>query len=447
MTVTDEAPASIGQRLVWFLEHYRSESSSVSCPALFRIRGDLDTGRVRAAAELLTARHGSLRTTLVRRGRELVQRVHDRLPAPVRTVALPAGAEAELTRQLRAELTAPIPVDTMPVRFTLWRLGDRDAVWCVNMHHLISDAWSCGVVVDDVVRLLGAAPGTDPALRPVDWQYLDFCRWERAAADGGELRRQQEWWQARLAGIRLPVLPGRAEVVDLARPEPALAVAELPGPVGDGLRELARAERTTLFSVFLALYYLLLHSRTGQCDLTVASFFANRTRRELQHTVGFLATMLALRTAVAPAGSFRDLLAETRRTVLDAVVHQAVPAQMLSLPSLVHSPGRLNDVVFQMLPDRSPEAWEAATLPSGLEVGTFRPPQALSRFGLNLTVIPRGDRIEARLSYARNQFAPEWVERFLADFAATARAVLADPGRSLPALLGQLRPATERAAS
>jgi hypothetical protein len=38
VSVIDEVPASIGQRLVWFLEHYRSDTS-VSCPAVFRIRG------------------------------------------------------------------------------------------------------------------------------------------------------------------------------------------------------------------------------------------------------------------------------------------------------------------------------------------------------------------------------------------------------------------------
>jgi non-ribosomal peptide synthetase component F len=208
--------------------------------------------------------------------------------------------------------------------------------------------------------------------------------------------------------------------------------------VSDDLRAFARASRTTLFSVFLALYYVLLHTRTRQTDLTVASFFANRGRPELQLTVGFLANMLALRTAVDSTGSFTDLVAQTRRTVLDAVVHQAVPVQMLSLPSLLHSTGRLNDIVFQMLPDRGPKAWTPTPLPGGAEIDTFRPPQALSRFGLNLTMIPRGGRVEARLSYDRNRFEPGWTDHFLGDLAATAATVLDHPDRPLVDALGRL---------
>jgi hypothetical protein len=207
VTITDEVPASIGQRLVWFLERYRSESSSVSCPALFRIRGEVDDGRLEAVAESLVARHEALRTTLVRNGRNLVQRLHDSVPAPVRTVDLPEGAQEELTRRIAEEVTAPIPVETSPVRFTSWRLGYDERIWCVNMHHLISDAWSCGIVVDDVVQLLRGSPADPSSLRPVSWQFRDFCRWEQEAARSGELQAHQDYWNAKLRDLQLPVLP------------------------------------------------------------------------------------------------------------------------------------------------------------------------------------------------------------------------------------------------
>jgi len=427
MNTLIEIPASIGQRLVWFLEHYRSDKSSVSCPALFKIRGSFDEHLLEPALTALVERHESLRTTLARRGRGLVQQVHPTLPVALRTVTSEANPSVE------EELSAPIPVEQTPVRYTLWRLSPTERVLCINMHHLISDAWSCGIVVADLIALLsGRAP------QPMGWQYRDFSQWQHELANTGELAKHQDYWNTKLAGLELPVLPGR-DVVDVARPQPALAVAYLPGAVGDGLREFARAERTTLFSVFLSLYYLLLHSVTGQSDLTVASFFANRNRRELQQTVGFLANMLALRTRFEPTAPFRDLVTHAKRTIMDAVVHQAVPTQMLSLPSLLHSTARINDVVFQMLPDRSPESWDPTALPGGATIDTFRPPQALSRFGLNLTIIPRSDRVEARLSYAANQFEPGWADRFLESFATLSAAILTGADQPVSTLLARQR--------
>jgi hypothetical protein len=431
-----EFPASIGQRLMWFLEHYRSGSSSVSCPALFRIRGEVDPARLERALRVLSARHDALRTTVRRHGRTLVQQVHEELPAELAHRSLPEGAEHELEEQLTAELRERIPIEESPVRYVLWSLGARDRVLCVNMHHLVSDAWTCAIVIDELIELLAAGDGRAATLPSIGWQYPRFSQWQQEQSENGELAAHVDYWNTKLRGVAVPRPPRAPGASSVDRPVGALATASLPGELGDALRAFAKAERTTLFSVMLALYYVLLHQVTGATDLAVSSLFANRTRAEVQRTVGFLANMLVLRTELDPSRSFRTLLASTRATVVEAVVHQAVPCHMLPLASLLASPGRVDDVVFQMLPDRRPGAWDPSRLAAGIEIDTLRPNAGMSRFGLNLTVIPRGDRVDTRLSYAANQFEPEWAERFLAGYGALASLVLTDASRALGTLAG-----------
>ncbi|MEU7760829.1 MULTISPECIES: condensation domain-containing protein [Micromonospora] len=424
-----EIPASIGQRLMWFLAHYRAETASVNCPAGFRIRGPLDPGKLAGTVDILMRRHESLRTTLHRRGRDLVQRVHEPGPTRVEWTELPAGAEAEVQRQYAEELRAPIAVEQAPVRWHAWRIGADDHVLCANMHHLVSDAWSCGVLINDVIALLG--DGAPPA--PVGWQYRQFSAWQHEQSASGQLRADHDYWAAKLDGMRVPDLPARRP--GQGAPRPGLALHEFGDADAAALRAFAKAERTTLFPVMLGLYYLLLHTETGADDLAVASLFANRTRPEVQLTVGFFANMLVLRTRLADGGSFRDLLAATRRTVLDAVVHQGVPYQTVPVPALREAGGRVNDVVFQMLPDRAPDSWSPTAVRNGLEIDTFRPSQGLSRFGLSLTVIPRADRFDARLSYAEDQFEPAWAQDFVRRYAELAGRVLADPDAPLRRLV------------
>lgn len=407
---------------MWFLEHYRAEASSVNCPATFRIRGQLSDRRVTDTLNTLVRNHDALRTTLVRRGRELVQIVHDPAPVDVVFSRLPAGAEDELRAEHQAELRTPIPVAETPVRWHVWRLGTDDHVLCANMHHLVSDAWSCGVLINDVIAQLAGTSADRPA---AGWQYPEFTRWQHELAANGGLAAHQDYWSTKLAGMGVPAL--RERHATEAPPRPALATGELSGAAGDALRRFARAERTTLFPVMLALYYVLLRQETDQDDLAVASLFANRTRPEVQTTIGFFANMLVLRTAIPPDGSFRALVAATRRTVMDAVVHQAVPYQMIPVPGLRQAGARVNDVVFQMLPDRAPDSWSPTTVAAGLEIDTFRPSQSLSRFGLNLTVIPRADRFDIRLSYAADQFAADWAERFVARYLELAAGVSESP--------------------
>ncbi len=404
---------------MWFLGHYRAESASVNCPAAFRIHGRLDDDRIAAAVTRLERRHDALRTTLERDRRELVQVVHEEPTARIEWTSLPAGAEDELTEQYAAELRAPIAVREWPVRWHVWRLGPEDTVLAANMHHLVSDAWSCGVLIDDVLALLGAdGPAAD--LPPIGWQYPDYAAWQHGDAENGALAAHQDYWKSKLDGMRMPALPGTAA----ATGEPALALGTIPADQADALRTFAKTHRTTLFSIMLSLYYRLLHQETGQADLTVASLFANRMRPEVQKTVGFFANMLALRTTLDPDRPFTDLLRATQRTVMDAVVHQSVPYQMVPVPSLRDSGGRVDDVVFQMLPDRRPESWNPTDVGAGLRIDTFRPSQGLSRFGLNLTVIPRATGFDVRLSYTRDRFTDAWAEDFVRRYVALVPTIL-----------------------
>src|SRR5215510_7716267 len=100
------------------------------------------------------------------------------------------------------------------MRVTLWRVGDGDHMLCMNMHHLVSDAWSCGIVMQDLIKLLDAGPDGTPNLPPVRWQYSDFARWQHEQLANGEFRKHQDYWVDQLRGMQLVALPKPVEGAD-----------------------------------------------------------------------------------------------------------------------------------------------------------------------------------------------------------------------------------------
>ncbi|MEW2590362.1 condensation domain-containing protein [Micromonospora aurantiaca] len=419
-----EVPASIGQRLLWFLEHYRPDSASLNCPVVCRLHGPLDVGELQIALDRLAARHEALRTTLVRQGRNLVQHVHDPAPVRVRHVDLPDPDEETLGAAVAAEVRDNVDVSEWPVRVTLWRLGPDEHVLSVNMHHLVSDAWSCGIIVQDLIRLLEAGPDGEPDLTPIGWQYPEFAQWQHELMTRGELKPHQDYWTGQLTGLTLPDVPMRE--LDPQAPRRSYLEAEtIDRETFNRLRLLARTERTTLFTVMLSLYYLILQRETGSTDLAVASLFANRSRREVQSTVGFFANMLMLRTRIPLGASFREVVQATRRTVVDAFLHEGIPYQML--PVRFQTNGRrADDVVFQMLLTPPPGTKVTAR---GVDFDLYVPEALRSRFGLELGLIPQpGGDCRALLFYD-DQFDPEWARAFLTDYVALAVRAAGAPDR------------------
>src|SRR5262249_39628499 len=125
--------------------------------------------------------------------------------------------DAELERRMRAEFLRPFDIQALPlVRWTLFRLSEREHVLLCVEQHLVHDGWSVAVFLRELPALYASyARGEASTLPEPAVQFGDFAAWQRGWMETPEAARQLEWWKARLAGVA-PVLELPAD-----RPRPA----------------------------------------------------------------------------------------------------------------------------------------------------------------------------------------------------------------------------------
>lgn len=426
--VVHRLPASIGQRLLWFMSHYRGQQAELTCPLICRITGPLDIGPLRTALDALFARHESLRTTFTGRGPRLTQLIHPPGPTPVVERDLTGRpdvdvvARAELAEEIRAEVRA----DTWPARVTLWRLAPERYQLSMVLHHLVADSLSCGVLFRELCALLGPERGT--TLPAVTWQYRHFAEWQRDQLDGPEGARHAEYWRRQLRGIELPGLPLGPPPTGLPARR-STAAAQISPEATAAMAALARAHHTTPFAAALAVQALLVNALTGQRDIAVASLFANRSKPETARMVGFLANMVVLRVRLPRSVTFADVLRRCRGTVLGAFAHQSLPYQMLPMDEVHKDARRADDVVFQML---------AEPIRQSVQVGPLRLegviPEEGGRFDVELDLVPHSDGLRALLFHRTDRLPQGWGERYVAAYAELAESVCRAPERTPPKL-------------
>ncbi|MEV6813712.1 condensation domain-containing protein [Micromonospora sp. NPDC051296] len=433
-----QTPASVAQRLLWMIKHYRADFGALSCPLLCRLTGEVDADALDTALTGLTARHESLRTTFTGRGARLAQVVHAPDPVVARRVDLsdqPDPATAA-DQAIRAELRTGIDPTGWPSRTTLWRLGPREHVLCLNLHHLVTDAWSTGILFRDLGAFYAQATGAPAPLPPTGWQYTEFVRWQQDLLDGDGLRRHREYWRRQLADSQLPALgspatepPAAGQGALEGGPATSDVAVDLDRETVARLRALARTQRTTLFSVLLAVFYHHLHRVTGQDDLAVASMFANRSRPELRETVGLLANMVLLRARVGQAATFADLVGQAHAAAIGAFTYQDLPYQMLPLDA-VHTGGRrADDVLFNVMAEVRHRT-EAA----GVGFELLVPPGLGSRFRFELAVAPVGPAdLRAVFFHTTAAYTEAEAAAFLAGYAELAARLAAEPTAPLRA--------------
>ncbi|HKG81323.1 MAG TPA: condensation domain-containing protein, partial [Pyrinomonadaceae bacterium] len=286
------APLSFAQQRLWFFDQFEPGNAAYNLLNTVLLQGKLDTVALGKSFSEVIRRHEALRTTFdVRDGRP-VQIIAPPKPLNLQVVDITHLSEAERESVVQNLIKQQTSFDLKRgplLRITLVRLRDQEHVLLLAMHHIMSDAWSMGVLVDEVVTLYeGYVAGWEVVLPSLPIQYADFAAWQRNWLQGDVLEEQFAYWQQQLGGT-LPILELPAD-----RPRPALQTYNgstlsfsLSRPLSESLKSLCKAKGVTLFMTLLAAFKVLLYRYTGQEDLIVGSPIANRHRQELESLIGF----------------------------------------------------------------------------------------------------------------------------------------------------------------
>lgn len=327
-------PLTFAQQRLWFLDQVVPASAAYAIYEALRLAGALRVRILEQSLSQIIQRHEALRTTF----RADAGQPHQVI-APPRPVRLPVIDLAALEEDVRAravqhlaalEARRPFDLERGPLlRFTLLRLGGREHILLLTLHHIICDGWSLGILLRELSALYTAYVADQPSPLPaLPIQYADVACWQRE--QGLELEEQLAYWRQQLS--QAPTLLN----LPTDRPRPAVQSFQgarltftLPDALAQELQALCRREEVTLFMLLLAAFQVLLFRYTRQADLLIGTPIANRTRAETEGLIGLFANTLVLRTDLAGDPPICELLQRTRASALAAYEHQDLPFEQL----------------------------------------------------------------------------------------------------------------------
>ncbi|HYW21093.1 MAG TPA: amino acid adenylation domain-containing protein [Nodularia sp. (in: cyanobacteria)] len=328
-------PVSFAQQRLWFLDQLIPNNTIYNVPTVIRLTGSLNLTALEQTFNEIVDRHESLRTTFIVLDGQPLQAIAPSLTIPISVLdlqLLPDGkGELEAKRIITAEIEHPFNLSSGPLlRVKLLVLSKTEHILLLNMHHIICDDWSIGVLIRELGMLYTAsAQNQTPFLSKLPLQYADFAHWQREWLQGEVLQTQLTYWQQQLNGISMLHLPTDKPRSAIQSYEGATQFFELPKKLTDALEKLSQQEGVTFFMTLLAAFKTLLFRYTHQEDIAVGSPIANRNRSEIEGLIGFFINSLVLRSNLSGNPTFRELLDRVREVTLGAYNHQDLPFDKL----------------------------------------------------------------------------------------------------------------------
>ncbi|WP_244143197.1 condensation domain-containing protein, partial [Paraburkholderia terricola] len=430
-------PLAPAQERLWFLWKLDPRNPAYNLSRAIRLTGRLDVHALRRAFDALVARHGALRVRFVETRGIAVQHIADDAGYLWRERTL--DDPAQLRDTLRAAAREPFDLTQGPLlRVDLIALDEDRHALSIVVHHIVSDGWSQSLLVRELAALYRAAlagegAALSRALPPLKIHFGDVAAWQNEWQDGA-LADDLAYWTQRL-GVERPALE-----LPLDRPRAAVRGIEggrcrrdVDAQLADRLRELARARRTTLFTVLLGAYAALLYRYGGQPGVRIGVPSAGRQRGETEGLIGFFVNTLVIDVDVDGGMPCGALLAGLHARVLEAHAHQAAPfGRVLDALRIERDLGR--SPLFQVMFNLEQATSEAAVAMPGLVVEPEAGGTDTARFDLVLNVVDDGRGLRLMFNYAADVFDAGTVERIASQY----EAVLAQMAEGVERRVGAL---------
>ncbi len=456
-------PTSFAQQRLWFLDQLAPGNPFYNVSAALRLTGSLNLAALQQAFNQIVDRHETLRTTFIIIEGQPVQAISPTLTIPLTVIDLrdtPVGSGCPHRNQERfavqqlvtAEAKRPFNLTTGPLlRVTLLQLGEAEYLLLLNLHHIVADGWSIGVLVRELGTLYTAFVLVErfakrslqesherkvlSLLPELPIQYADFAEWQREWLQGvgtngcSPIQTQLNYWRNKLENISTLNL-----LTD--RPRPAVPTykgakqfLELPQSLSRALETLSQQEGVTLFMTLLAAFQTLLYRYTQQEDIAIGSPIANRNRSEIEGLIGFFVNSLVLRTDLSGNPTFRELLNRVREVTLVAYAHQDLPFEKL-VEELHCARDLSRHPLFQVVFSLQNTPIEVLKLP-GLTLSQFEFDSKTAKLDLEFHLWQDSESIKGQVIYSTDLFDDATITRMLGHFQTLLESIVTNPEQHL----------------
>ena len=388
----DYYPLSPSQKQLFVLQQLDPRQTGYNMIRVLSLSGEsIDIDRLDHTFKHLIARHESLRTSFHLQDEQPVQKVHDEVEFkvevyhnPLLGVRIPTGEEpgnnfgeedstgltgsqGEIDEIVKS-FVRPFDLSRAPlIRVGLVRLPGENDLLLIDIHHIISDAASHGLIARDVTRIFAGKE-----LLPLKLRYRDYVLWLHRPRQQAMLKQQEAWW--------LKTFSGDLPILNLHTDYPRPPVRSYEGDTRDfqvgkentiAMRTLAAGKKVTLNMLMLGIFHVLLSRFCGQEDITTGTSIKGRGHPDLEEIIGIFINTIPLRTYPSAEKTFWEYLEEVRETAVNAYDNQDYPFEELVKKVWNHRNSERNplfDVMFEIRamgpnPKASTEAGDAAVIP------------------------------------------------------------------------------------
>jgi amino acid adenylation domain-containing protein len=423
------------QSEIWTSCYFGGDDANRAFNLLYALDFDglLDSQAMELAIQTLVDRHESLRATFSKDGIHMT--VFKQLPIAITNLDL---SNLEKKLQINAfenytneeDLHIFDLVNGPLITVGLIKFSDVKHSLIMNIHHIICDGWSVGIILEELGIIYSALVENKKPLLPESVPFIEFAKEEQLFANSDEYKEIEKYWYT-LYEQSVPVvnLPTDNPRPPLRTYQSEHLVFALDSQLVASIKKIGLDTGTSLMTTMLAGFEVFLCQVTGQNDIVVGVPAAGQPVAGMKCLIGHCVNLLPLRSKPESNISFIDYLNTRKLELFDAYDNQQISfGHLLQNLNVARDPSRipLVPVAFSMGLDLTDNVSF-----TNLNFKLINTVKSFDTFEIFLNARGNEKTLVLEWSFNKVLFEPETIKKMMMSFEQILQKIVEDPSKTL----------------
>lgn len=311
------------QKNIWDMEFFYSDTNICNICGSGLIKEKINIDLLKKAINILVSNNDSFRIQLTLQNSNPMQYFVEYKPFDIEVVKVDSeedlrNLETSMVQEKFSLLNSPL------FKFKLALFPNGYSAVVLNIHHIISDSWSLGITIKEIVKIYHSLINKTDYSYP-NVSYIDFIDSDKNYINTNKYSKDKEFWKNYLSNFSnvtsIPFVSKKINILDDSRNANRLTYF-IDTNMMDKINDFCKKHKLSVYSFFMSVISIFLANSANSDDIVIGSPILNRTNFKEKHSTGMFISTIPFRAHISPDSSFVDFATDTYINIMSIFRHQ-----------------------------------------------------------------------------------------------------------------------------
>ena len=318
------------QKSNWVTEQYYKGSSINNICGSAVIQEKVDFDKLEESIELVCKKHDNFWLEFKLVDGEVKQVLSERKKIQIDTVDI--AGQNDLENEINKISRTTFKLENSKLfKFYIFKFNDGKGAFVLNIHHLISDAWTLALICNEIIKTYSALKQNKEIQEKAIYSYIDYIKSEKEYQKSEKFEKDKKYWEERFQDIpEVATIPGSIkEKNDTNNPDGERKQYQIEKKDIAKIKEYCKENRISLYNFFMAVYGIYIGEIAGLDEFVIGTPILNRTNFKEKQAAGMFINMAPFKINMDEKIRFQEFVKNIATDSMDMLKHQKYSYQAL----------------------------------------------------------------------------------------------------------------------